>query len=186
MRFKIYCISLLIGTLIWGPYSIAQAALTTDNIKYANSAAITITLNSLASSSTVGRSSTAIDNSANLYIDAYVTVISSTSNSSLGNDKAVYIYVYGSEDGTNFEQEESSSPFTDGSYTINNPTIFRGPVVIPVATSGKQYIKTFSVNSFFGGILPRKWGIIVINFTGQALASAGNSVTYSGVTYTNQ
>jgi uncharacterized protein YaaN involved in tellurite resistance len=48
--------------------------MTTDKISYSNSTAITITLNSLAHSLTVGRQSDVIDNSTNLFDDALVTV----------------------------------------------------------------------------------------------------------------
>jgi hypothetical protein len=155
---------------------------TTDKIAYAASASITCTFGALANSATVGRCSTAIDNTSNLYDDALVTV-SLESGLSVANDKTVYVYLYGSEDGSNYEEEESTAPTPDGSYTINSPTIFRGPVAIPVATASMTYNKIFSVASMFGGVMPRKWGIIVVNYSGATLQAG--SATYTGITYTN-
>jgi hypothetical protein len=44
-----------------------------------------------------------------------------------------------------------------------------------------------SIASAFGGIMPRKWGFVIQNFTGQVLdATEGNhQKTYSGVSYTD-
>ena len=161
--------------------------LTTDKIAYANSANITCTLASLASSATAGRTCTAIDNTGNLYDDALVTLSIKTGAGAPANDKAVYAYIYGSQDGTNFDQEESNAPGTDGAYTINSPTIFKGPEVIPVLTAAKVYTRTFSLAKYWNGVLAAKWGFIVVNFAGQSLdATEGNHIkTYSGVTWTN-
>lgn len=162
------------------------AAVTTDNIKFGTSTAITCTFNSLASSATVGRSSASVDNTTNLFVDAFVTVISSTGAGALANDKAIYVYVYASEDGTNFDNEQNVQPGTDASYTINSPTVFKGPILIPCAVPAQQYTRTFAIGPFFGGVMPRKWGVIIVNFTGQTLAASGNSISYTGITYTNQ
>jgi hypothetical protein len=158
---------------------------TTDNIKYGTSTAITITLNSLASSATVGRQSTVVDNGTNLFDDVYVTLAFTTSASALANDKAAYVYFFGSEDGTNYDQDDGVMGASDAAYTVNAASNLAGPGVINAPTSSKVYRKTFSLASFFGGIVPRKWGIVVCNFTGQALAASGNAATYSGVTYSN-
>lgn len=162
-------------------------ATTTDKISYGTSTAITCTLASLAASSTVGRCGTAVDNTTNLFDDALVTVSIKTGAGAPAGNKVVNIYVYASEDGTNYEQEESNSPATDGSYTINSPTIFKGPIGLPVLTAAKIYTRVFSIASFFGGLMPRKWGIIIVNDAGQSLDSTeGNHIkTYTGIYYTN-
>ena len=161
-------------------------ALTTDNIKYATSTALTITLNSLATSTTVGRQATVVDNSSNLYVDVLVTVIISTSASALGSSKSVSVYVSGSEDGTNFDQDDGAMGASDAGYTINSPTNLRLAAVINAPTSSKVYNKIFSVANLFGGVMPRKWTIVVCNDTNQSLLGSGNSASYTGITYTNQ
>jgi hypothetical protein len=142
------------------------------------STAITITLNSLASSATAGRESTAIDNSSNLYLDALVTVIINFPNSAPANDKAIYIYAYGSEDGTNYTDNATGS---DAAITLESPTCLRPVHTIPIPTQNKSYEAIFSIAQVFGGILPRKWGIVVRNYAGQTLVASGNSASYSGV-----
>jgi len=158
---------------------------TTDKISYGTSTAITITLNSLASSATVGRQSTVVDNTSNLFDDVYVTVIITTSASALGSDKSVYVYFTGSEDGTNYDQDDGVMGTTDAAYTINASSNLKGPGVISCITSSKVYNRTFILSQFFGGIVPRKWGMVVCNFTNQSLSASGNSASYTGITYTN-
>src|SRR5258708_68142 len=97
---------------------------------YGTSTAITCTLASLASSSGAGRGSTAIDNSVNLYDDALVTVSVKTSSSVLANDKAVYIYVYGSEDGIVYSGSSAEAEGTNIAVTLDSPTNLRGPAVL--------------------------------------------------------
>ena len=160
------------------------------SIVYGTSTAIVCSLApggvGLASSATVGRTCTAVVNTSDLFVDALVTLSIKTGAGAPANDKAVYAYLFGSEDGTNYDQEESLAPGTDGAYTINAITVFKGPLVIPVLTAAKVYTKVFSVAPFFGGVLPRKWGFIVVNFAGQALdATEGNHIkTYTGIKYT--
>lgn len=158
----------------------------TVNISYASSTTITCTLASLASSATVGRQCTVVDNTTNKYIDALLTISIKTSASALANDKAVYVYLSGSEDGTNFDQDDATFGTTDAAYTINTASNLKGPGVISCPTSAKVYTKTFSVASFFGGVMPRKWGFAIVNFTGQALdATEGNHIkSYTGITET--
>lgn len=147
---------------------------------YANAAGITCTLASLAASSTVGRSSASVDNTTNKYTDAIVRAEFTTGAAALGGNKGVYVYIYASEDGTNFEQEESNQPGTDAAYTINSPTVFRRAAIVPVATSSKVYGVTFSVARVLG-FMPKKWGLIIVNDTGTTLAATGNTLEYTGV-----
>ena len=144
---------------------------------YANAASITCAINSLASSATAGRESTAIDNSSNLYLDALVTVKIVFPNSAPANDKAVYIWAYG-WDGTNYTGGCTGS---DAAYTRDDPTVLRLIGVVPIPTQNKTYYGgPFSVAAAFGGILPSKWGIVVQNYAGQTLSS-GCTATYVGV-----
>lgn len=176
---------LLSGILVSAP---VYATTTTDKIAYATSATITCTFASLASSATVGRECTAVDNGTNLYDDAIVTIGVKTSASALANDKAVYIYLAGSEDATpHYDGDDTALALDDTGYTINTNTNLKGPVVINCPTTSTTYYKTFSVAQYFGGVMPRKWGFVVINYTGQALDSTEGNHTksYTGITYTN-
>ncbi len=147
-------------------------------LEFGTSTAITITLANLASSATAGRESTVVDNSANKFLDALVTVILNVITGVIVNDKAAYIWVYGSEDGTIYTDNATG---TDAAITPEDPTCLRLVQVIPIPTSLKAYEVVFSIAQAFGGVLPRKWGIVVRNYCGLALAATGSSASYSGI-----
>lgn len=155
----------------------------TRKIAYASSANFTITLASLATAG--ARESTAIDNSSNLYIDAMVYVAVKLQAGSPGSDKAVYIYAYGSEDGTNYGDNVTGS---DAAVTMRSPSNLRLIGVINTPDSGALTYKShpMSVASAFGGILPRKWGIVVVNKTNITLSATegDHDYNYTGITET--
>lgn len=162
--------------------------MTTNRIVYGTSTTITCTLASLASSSSAGQSCLAVDNTTNLFDDAMLTVAIRTSASALANDKVCYIWIYGSEDGTTYGAASSEAVGTDAAVTIANPTNLRGPFTISCPASSTTYRAVIgSVASFFGGVLPRKWGFVLQNYTGQALDAtpANFQSTYTGINYTD-
>jgi hypothetical protein len=158
---------------------------TTNKIAYASSAAITCTLASLASSATSGRCSLAVDNGTNLYDDALLLVAVKTSASALANDKACYVYLYGSEDGTNYSGSSAEAEGTDAAVTIDSPTNLRGPYVISCPAISTTYKILINVALAFGGVLPKKWGFVLQNYTGQALDATTAFAQYTGITYQN-
>jgi hypothetical protein len=158
---------------------------TTTKVNYDASTAATITLNSLTTSATVGRQSAVIDNTSKLYTNAKLTVNVTTANLTIGSSKACYVYFFGTEDGTNFDQDDAATGSGDSAYTINTATNLHGPYVINTPTQNKKYTAIIPVEAFFGGVLPKKWGFVVCNDTNQTLASSGNSASYSGGYYTN-
>lgn len=161
---------------------------TVDKITYATSTAITCTLASLASSATAGRSCVAVDNTTNLYDDAMLTIAIKTSASALANDKACYIYIFGSEDGTVYNSSSVEAAGTNIAVTFDVPTNLKGPYVLYCPAVSQTYRTVIgSIASLFGGVMPRKWGFVLQNYTGQALDSTeGNhQKTFTGITYTN-
>lgn len=138
------------------------------------STSITITLNSLADNA--ARESTAIDNGTNLFLDAIARV--SVSVGVVANEKEVRVYVYGSEDGTVYEDPATG---TDAALTLETDPVTRLAKIIPTPTSSKVYEAVFSIASLFGGVMPRKWGLIVENQSGAALAASANSASFSGI-----
>lgn len=159
--------------------------------------AITITLNSLASSATAGRQSTVIDNRTNLYLDALVQgKFQIATGGSAANDKALYIYVFGTADDTNFAAERSVAGTqatigaSDAAFSPADPTVAGTPLILakvlaipvaPTGTAGVYAISPFSVAACFGGVMPAQWGVVVRNYSGQALDSSGNSMWYQGL-----
>jgi hypothetical protein len=148
----------------------------------ANAASMTVTaLNSLASSATAGWQSAVVDNSSDLAEDALVQVVLDFANTAPANDKAVYVYAY-TGIGTNYTEPCTGS---EGTVTITNPNNLRQIGVLTYQTAD-MVLKSgvMSVALAFGGVMPAKWGLVIINYTGAAIAASGNSVTYQLLTHT--
>ena len=147
----------------------------TTKAAYASSVAMTITLNSLGNGS--ARESTAIDNGTNLYLDAHVRV--TVNVGSVTGSPQVLVYAYGSEDGSTYPDTVTG---TDAAVTLEAPTVLRLAAVIPTPTSSKAYESdVISIARLYGGVLPRKWGIVVQNGTGASFAGSGCSAAYTGL-----
>jgi hypothetical protein len=145
-----------------------------------------ITLASLAASTAgVGREGTVIDNTTNLYIDAMLYLAVKLGSGTVGMDSCVYVYVYGSEDGTTFC--ESTVTGSDAAITFGTSNNLKLAGVMVFGTSatgtGTQKLLIGSIASCFGGNLPRKWGVVIQNATNIAFsATEGDMVhTYTGI-----
>lgn len=163
--------------------------------------AITITLDSLASSAIAGRQSTVIDNRTNKFMDALVQLqFTVPTGGSIGNDKAIYIYVFGTVNDTDswFGAErgvagtQATIGASDAAYSMTDPTVGGTPLVLakvmsvpvaPTSTNGVYQTEPFSVAACFGGVIPAQWGIVVRNYCGITLHSSGNSANYQGIKY---
>lgn len=150
----------------------------------AASAAITITsAAALANGSAAGCA--AIDNTSNLYFDALLQVVATIASGSIASDQLINVWLAGSEDGTNWDGTNGGSldnyVGTDAAVTLQSPSVYSGPFVIPTPNSNLTVRKSFWVAPFFGGKLPPKWGVIVENRTG--LAFTAFSAAYVGLTY---
>lgn len=145
-----------------------------------NGQATTCTLASLAASPTVGRESTAIDNSSTLYDDVLLSFVFEVGV--VTGNKQILVYVYATVDGgTTYTGGATGS---DASFTRLDPTVLRPLAVIPVPTASVIYrAGPFSVAAAFGGVLPEKWGYVVFNDSGVALSgTAGNNkAVFQGV-----
>lgn len=142
---------------------------------------ITLTFTSLASSATAGRQSTYVDNATNKFLDALCSVVLDMANSgSAANDKAIYIYAYGTSDGgSNYSGGCTGS---DAIYTDTDPSQLGRPVcVVPALANSVVYKATFNIAQAFGGVLPERWGIVVRNYSGIALDATGSSANYQGI-----
>lgn len=142
----------------------------------------TTNLQSLSSSPTAGWQSDAVDNTSDLYLDALVQVVVDFANTAPGNDKAVYVFAYGGLTTT------YTNPVTGSEGALTLPTIVTTQQamkligVIPYNTQNEiAESQPMSVAAAFGGVLPPKWGIAIINYSGAALASSGNTVKWRGV-----
>lgn len=140
-------------------------------------------LNSLASSATVGWQSAVVDNTTDLYEDALVQVVLDHANTAPANDKCSYVFAFGGLDTTYADPASSSEGTITIATILSNPQTFRQIGIIPYNTqSAVVESQPMSVASAFGGVvLSPKWGIVIINYTGAAYEATGNSVTWRGV-----
>lgn len=148
-------------------------------------------LNSLASSLTAGWGSAAVDNSSTLYLDALVQVNIAAVNTAPGSLKAFYVFAYGLTDtgGSLYTTTGATSGGTPGSQgALTFPSIDTNAVNLPligvipyVGQNTIIYSPPFSVARGFGGILPQKWGVAIVNASNMTIAASGNSVQYTGV-----
>jgi len=152
----------------------------TIKMQYGTLTTVTVTLASLADGS--ARESTKSINSSDLFIDAMIYVAIKLGAGSPSGDKQINVYFYGSIDGTNYTDNATGS---DAAVTLRTPTNFFGPFIISAPDSGALTYKVVipSVASFFGGILPYCWGLVIDNQTGLTLDSTGtnHSVKYIGI-----
>lgn len=155
------------------------------NVKLAYSAAqaMTVTnLHSLASSVTAGWQSAVVDNTSDLYEDALVQIVCDFANTAPANDKCVYVYAYGGLDAAYSNPASGSEGAITVATIASNPMAFRQIGIVPYNTQDEIVESSpMSVAAAFGGVLPPKWGVVLMNYSGAALAASGNTVAWRGV-----
>jgi hypothetical protein len=164
-----------------------------NRLTLAASAPIAITLDGLARGA--GRASAFVDNATNLYVDAHVSV-KFTLDVTAGpvDHNVVYIHAYGSEDGTLAGPSGGSSgreaiDGTDKAITISTLptalwTVRLCALTVHTGAGGSVYVSPpLSVAHAFGGVLPRRWGLVVANRSPFAFATPC-SATYTGISST--
>lgn len=140
---------------------------------YGSSTAITTTaLATLANSATAGWQSAAIDNAADLALGVLIRLEVTLAVGSPASDKTVYVYVYESEDGTNYTDNATGS---QGTLTRRDPTNMKLLGTIACPDSGALTYK--QVFQYAPAVMPRKWGLYVNNFSGLAFTAATASYT---------
>jgi hypothetical protein len=141
---------------------------TTNQPLYGTSQTITTTaLQTLASSATAGWQSDANDNESDLALAVLIHVQAALASGSPANDKTIYVYVYESEDGTDFTDNATGS---EGALTRHDPTNMRLIGTIACPDSGSLTYK--QVFQYAPTAMPRKWGLFINNFTGLAFTAA--------------
>jgi hypothetical protein len=158
-----------------------MATTTTNQMNYPSDTAATITLASLASSSTwvAGQESNSIDNTSNLYLDYMISGLITVGTSPTANTQ-IRIYVFSTVgasddwpdvfDGVNSVETITSVGVGEG---FLKPVKFLN---VDATTSDRGYpFGQVSLAECFGGWPPRLFGFFVTQNTGAALnATAGN------------
>lgn len=142
-------------------------------------------LHSLASSATAGWQSAAVDNTTDLYLEVMVYFVLDFAATAPANSKGVYAFAY-SGIGASYTNPASG---TEGTITLPDVTAnalsLRPLGFIPYVTSDEVVESPhFSVAQAFGGVMPQKWGVALMNHSGAALAASGNTAKYYGITAT--
>lgn len=161
----------------------------TTGIVYGALQTLTVTnLQSKTSSVTGGWQSDAVDNTTDLWDDAQVFVEIAAVNTAPGGHKRIYVCAYGSVDTLYTSTGDGVPSGIEGNITFPDVTTLEwgvpiiGTIPYPVlnkALSGGP----FGVARGFGGLLPRKWGVLILPYAGFTLAAAGNAVKWRGIRY---
>jgi len=146
----------------------------------ASNVAITATLVGLADDG--ARESLAVDNTANLFLDVLVQLKINTGNVGAPvGDKNVLVYAFGSADnGTTYSGGATGADAAYGGVAGQLITNCKMLGIVNVDAQNETFESdVFSIASAFGGVVPAKWGIIVINQIGQVLGAS--SAFYQGI-----
>lgn len=145
---------------------------------FGSATAFTKTNANIASSATAGWMSNAIDNATNLYLDALVHVELAAVNTAPANSKAIYLYAYALDDAAGSAYTSTGAAAISGSEgTVTFPDITTLGTPLPILGIIPYSVQNiannagpFSVAACFGGVLPPKWGIAMINHSGMTLS----------------
>lgn len=128
---------------------------------YGSTTNFAITLASLATGSARESSTITASVGGTSYDDFMIQMSVGLLTPTSAGDKAVYIWFAGSADGTNFTEPATGS---DAAITIGTNHNLLGPFTVAINVGTLQYdICIPSVSQYFGGILPKKFNIIVEN-----------------------
>jgi hypothetical protein len=152
------------------------------NVLQSFAGSTTVTISVAALLTATARESNAVDNTTNKYLDALVYVALKLQTGTPSSDKATFVYAYGSEDGTNYTDNATGS---DAAITLRDPTNLRHIGTISMPDVGALTYKShpMSIAAAFGGIMPRKWGIVIQNRSGVSYSTVegDHTKTYTGI-----
>lgn len=150
---------------------------------YGTRTALTITLASLGNGSY--RESTEVDNSSTQAIDCMLHGKITTGTSPTANS-SITVYVGGS-DGTTARVANMTG--TDSTITPSGEqTQLEIARIISVDNTSNHTYEFFvgSMAALFGGVMPKKWSVVVLNNSGVAFNATGSNfdIEYTPITYT--
>lgn len=166
--------------------------MTTQTVNYGSQTAIALSIASLGSSSTfvAGRESDEIDNSSNKFVDAQVRGKVRVGTSPTANTQ-ILIYLWGSDESLTTDPLDTLDG-VDSAETLTSVGVGAGFLKLAKAlqvdstTSDRDYFFGLdSVAQYFGGNLPKFWGVFLAHNTGVNLNSTGGNheFFYTGIKY---
>lgn len=148
------------------------------NIKsaFGSITAFTLTLASLASSNVgVGRQSTMVDNSTNLFWGALINLLLKMGTTPTVNT-IIYIFLIRDNRDTTAIRDDNAGA-SDAAITIANAQLI-GVLLCPVTTTG-AFLSKILDTGFLGELGPG-WGIAAVNATQVALSASGHVADWEG------
>lgn len=152
--------------------------MSTSKNLYGSPAQITFrsNLTTLASSATAGEASDAIDETSNQPLDELVQISFTLGSGTIdGTNAIVMAFVYATVDSTNEGYSGSGGNPTgaQAAYTALSPDVLVPLITVPTPNASKAYVSLpRSVRAAFGGTLPPKWGLVIINISGVPFTAA--------------
>lgn len=156
---------------------------------YAASTTYTITLTSLATSSTLlaGREGTAVSNTTNKYLDYMVGGRITMGTVAPTADKTIEIWLYGSVDDTPTYPDTITG--SDANASITSANVKKSALrllerIFVDATASRVYwFGPVGIAQHFGGRIPKNHGLFVVQDSGQALHATGTNhvLSYTGL-----
>lgn len=149
-------------------------------IAYGASSALTCTLASLATSSTllVGRETTAVSNTSGLYSDYLVAGKITTGTTPTANTR-IEIWAYGSLDDTPTYPDVIDGTDSDETMTSENVKLaalrFVTAIVVDSTSDRTYYFGPQSLAQVFGGQIPKNFGLFVTHSTAVNLNATGSN-----------
>jgi hypothetical protein len=165
--------------------------MSTIKVAFGTATAFTKTNANLAASTTNGWVSNAIDNTSTLALDALIHVELAAVNTAPGGSKAIFLYAYALVDGSAaaYTGTGGAAVPSGSEATMVFPAVTTLPVVMPLLGIIPYPVQNiainagpFSVAKCFGGILPPKWGIGMVNDSGMTLSVT--NIKYTEITNT--
>jgi hypothetical protein len=138
--------------------------------------AFTLTAASLASSNAgVGRQSTMVDNTTNLFFGALLNLLIKTGTTPTANT-LIYVYLIRDNRDTTPLRDDNAGA-SDAAITIVNAQLI-GVLINPSATTGTNLPKILDTG--FLGELGPGWGIALVQATQVALSASGHVLDWEG------
>lgn len=146
-------------------------------VSFGSATAFTKTNANLATSKTAGWMSNAIDNTSNLYLDALITLELAAVNTAPSASKAIFMYAFALVDGSASAYTSSGDTVPSGSEgTLTFPDVTTNAIPMPLLGIVPYPVQNkainggpFSVAACFGGVLPPKWGVAMVNDSNMTL-----------------
>lgn len=162
-------------------------------LTYSANTAITLDPSSLLDSPTfvAGVESDEIDNTTNQYVDCLVDIKPITAGSgtnTVGQEMRVYVW------GSDVSLATTPIGTLDGTASAETITVETlaalrmASAAAALATTGSlvYYLQPFSVASFFGGVMPKFWGLFFVHsLSGDIAASMSGKFQYTGIKFTS-